>query len=93
MKKFNIIITTIISNAQVIVEDGCNAITFINQGATIAQVNGIILQPGSGTASGESFTFGGHQNELFRGRIDVGFPSTAIGKMIVIQKVYLQFEK
>ena len=89
MKFFNFLNTPIKINAGVVVEDKCNAYTVINLGTSVATVNGITLNPGTpGTNNGESISLGGHEGEIFRGRIDISFVG-AKGFVMVIQKIYL----
>ena len=86
---FNIIPATFRNPASVIMQERCNSFFVINQGTTIAVVNGVVLNPGvAGTNNGESFIFGGNKGELFRGRVDISFPS-GTGNVLTIQKVYL----
>lgn len=85
---YNIIPTVYRKNAAVIIQEMCNSVILINQGTTIATVNGVVLNPGTaGVNNGESFTFGGNVGEIFKGRIDINFPSGA-GNVLSIQKIY-----
>ena len=87
---YNFLINYYTVNTHVIVDDKCNGFTVINKGTVDGMVNGIILKPGTATATGESISFGGNVGEIFRGRIDISFPSgSAGGNLVVIQKIYL----
>ena len=87
--EYNNIIQTVKTNKGIAIEEMCNAVTIINVGTTLCTVQGIPLNPGTpGTNNGESFTFGGNKGEIFRGRLDIGF-ATSAGNAIVIQKIYI----
>lgn len=87
---YNFLINIYTENTRVIVDERCNGFTAINKGLVDAEVNGVILKPGTATGSGESVSFGGNFGEIFRGRIDVIFPNGAVGANVCfIQKVYL----
>ena len=87
---YNFLINFYTQNTHVIVDEMCNGYTAINKGTIRAMINGIELLPGSGTASGESISFGGNLGEIFSGRIDVTFPSGNVGANVcLIQKIYL----
>lgn len=88
-KYFNFLVNNYKINSPIVIDERCNAFTIINVGTTIAFYNGIPLNPGTpGTNNGESVSLGGHEGEIFRGRIDVSFV-TASGNVVVIQKIYL----
>lgn len=74
------------------VDERCNGVTFINRGDGVAFVNGIPLAPsplGVGFA-GESISFGGNKDELFRGMIDLKFaPGATVTEVVIVQKFYL----
>lgn len=87
---YNFLINIYTQNTHVIVDEGCNGFTAINKGTVDTSINGIILKPGTGTASGESISFGGNLGEIYKGRIDVTFPSGSAGaNVVIIQKIYL----
>jgi hypothetical protein len=88
--KYNTLYNNYKVNSLVIIDQFCNSWTAINLGTTAATVNGIPLNAGvPGTNNGESFSIGGNISEIFMGRIDVGFPATGIGNVLIIQKIYL----
>jgi hypothetical protein len=90
---YNIIYTTYRANTSMIIPRLCNSIIAINQGVTVATVNGVILNPGTaGVNNGESFVFGGNKGEIFYGRVDISFP-TGAGNVLVVQKIYLFSEQ
>jgi hypothetical protein len=81
------------ANAHVQLDRYCNGVTVVNIGLTNMTVNQVPLAPPIAPALlGEAQIFGGNRNELFRGRIDVGFTAGAGSRCIVIQKVYVQYE-
>jgi hypothetical protein len=85
---YNIIPTTYRQNSSVIIQEMCNSVVLINQGTTVATINGVVLNPGTpGVNNGESFTFGGNVGEIFMGRIDISF-ATGMGNILAIQKIY-----
>lgn len=87
---YNHIFKTVRGNASVTVEQNCNSYSAINTGATLATVNGVPINAGvPGTNNGESISFNGNKGEIYKGRIDVNFPVTAGGEVILIQKIYL----
>lgn len=87
---FNFIQKNVNSNTQVSVEQTCNSFTVLNTGTTVAMINFIPLNPGTpGVNNGESISFGGLKGEILKGRIDISFPATGRGNVIVIQKIYL----
>ena len=78
------------TNTRVVVEYLCNGWTVINIGTTVAIVNGVPLNPGTpGTNNGESVSKGGNKGEFYKGLIEISFPATGAGNVIVIQKIYL----
>lgn len=82
-------IFTVLNSSSVIFGDYCNGFTVINIGATQAEWNHIPLAPPVAPALlGESITIGGNVGELFKGRIDISFPSGS-GIVKVIVKKYL----
>ena len=86
---YNIIPNIFRGNTAMIIPPHCNSIIFINQGTTIATVNGVVLNPGTpGVSNGESFQFGGNLGEEYNGRVDINFP-TGAGNVLAVQKIYL----
>lgn len=86
---YNFSAITVLENRGVDVDANCNAVSFLNTGATLAIVNGIPLNPGvPGVSNGESFSIPGNKDEYFHGRIDVQFTGGA-GTLLVIQKFYI----
>lgn len=88
MKKYNLIFQQCIESQSIYLLDNVNGYTVINQGLTDCAVNGVVLKAGTATASGESLSIGGNENEIFKGRIDLKI-DTNIGNVQVIQKIYL----
>lgn len=89
MSNYNFSVLTYTDSTPVEVDPQCNSLNFINTGATLATVNGIPINPGiAGVSNGESFSIGGNQDEIFKGRIDIDFPNGA-GSVTVVQKYYL----
>jgi hypothetical protein len=90
MTSFNWASINVLENRPVEVDPKCNALTFINIGATLAIVNGVPLNPTLVPgANGESFSIPGNYGEFFNGRIDVSF-QTGAGNLLVIQKYYTE---
>ena len=88
---WNIVTGFITRNSSVAVEELCFSVVVVNIGAVAMTVNGIPLAaPVAPSLLGESFTFGAHKKDIFRGRIDVGFTGGA-GRCAVIQNVYLDY--
>lgn len=86
---YNFASIQVAENRAVEIDRNCNSISFLNIGTTIATVNGIPLHPGApGTNNGESFSIPGNAQEIFKGRVDVGFTGGA-GLLLVIQKFYV----
>lgn len=82
------------ANAHVQLDRYCNGVTVVNIGATNMTVNHVPLAPPVAPALlGEAQTFGGNRNELFRGRIDIGFTAGAGSRCIVIQKIYVKYQE
>jgi hypothetical protein len=90
-RKFNVTTISVSKNQGVEIDPLTNALTFINTGNTLVNVNGIPLNAGvPGTNNGESFSIPGNYDEVFSGRIDVAFPGGGAGaQLLVIQKFYL----
>lgn len=89
---YNIYTTAYNANAKVIVDPRCNGVTVVNTGTTNMLVNGIPLAPPiAPQLLGESFSFGGNKEEIFYGRLDIGFTGGA-GQCIVVQKFYVEFQ-
>lgn len=89
---YNIINSAFTVNTKVEVDRYCNGFTVVNTGATNMVVNGVPLAPPVAPALlGESVSFGGNRNEIFYGRIDIGFAGGA-GNCTVSQKVYIDFQ-
>lgn len=71
------------------IEKGCNGVTVINKGTTLALWNGLPLNPG------ESMSVGGNEGEVFIGRVDISFvipvpaPAVITNSAWVIQKFYV----
>lgn len=88
---YNIVPRAVLENTSIEIMPNCNSITIINIGTTQATVNYFIpLNAGvPGTSNGESFTFGGNRLEIFNGRLDIAFPGTGAGNVVVIQKIYI----
>jgi hypothetical protein len=87
-RTYNFAAIQVNENRGVEVDSQCNAVSFLNIGATLARVNGVPLHPGvPGVSNGESFSLPGNLSEFFRGRIDVQFTGGA-GSLLVIQKFY-----
>ena len=92
---YNYIPKTIVINASVVMDQNCNGVFIINIGSSLAQIDnlGIPLNAGTpGTSNGDSFTIGGNKGELFHGRLDISFPGTGAGVVVVVQKIYLPNE-
>ena len=76
-------------NAQIDIDQLCNAITVKNAGTTLVLIQGDILQPG------ESKAMGGNRMEILRGRFDIRFQTQVPPPLIitnlafVTQKFYL----
>lgn len=78
-------------NLTIEVDRLCNSVTVVNIGATNMTANQVPLAPPVAPALlGESFTFGGHKKDIYRGRIDIGFTG-GIGRAIIIQNVYVEY--
>jgi hypothetical protein len=87
---YNIAVLTIEQNQPVDPGTNTNGFTVINTGTVTALVNGIPLNAGiPGTSNGESFSIGGNYGEIFKGRLDISFPTSGNGQVLVIQKFYL----
>lgn len=85
---YNVSVTQYSKNQQAVIDSHCNGWTAINIGTTVVNVKGIPLNPGTpGTNNGESFTIGGNAGEIFKGRVDIEFP-TGSGNVLLIQKFY-----
>lgn len=90
---YNIETTFYRRNDSVVIDKLCNSVTIVNTGATAMTVNKVPLAaPVAPNLLGESFTFGGNRNEIFKGRIDIAFTGGA-GQCIVAQKFYLPNNK
>lgn len=93
--RYNYVPKTIVTPASVVMDENCNGVFIINTGATLAQIDnlGIPLNAGvPGTSNGDSFSIGGNKGELFHGRLDISFPATGAGIVVVVQKIYLPDE-
>lgn len=89
MTTYNFSVLVYNDSAPVEIDPQCNSLNFINTGSTVAEVNGVPLNPGiAGVSNGESFSIGGNQDEIFKGRVDINFPAGA-GSLTVVQKYYL----
>lgn len=64
------------------IESNCNAIVFINTGTTIAQVNGIFLQPN------QSIAFNGNQCEIDVTKYYCSFSGAGTNQLTVIRKLF-----
>lgn len=90
---YNVSIQEYQQPSKVIVDKYCNGVTVVNIGATNMRINGIPLAPPvAPQLIGESYTFGGNRNEIFYGRLDIGFTG-GTGNCLVIQKYYIPFQK
>lgn len=91
---YNIAISEITKPGQVIVMDNCNGFTFVNDGQTIAYVNGMPLYPGNPAPApppnflGDAWEIGGNEGEEYKGLINVRFDGVGNDKLIVVQKNY-----
>lgn len=72
--------------SQVKVDEFCNGITVKNIGAAPAAT---VLFNGIPLLINESFSLGGNEREIFRGRIDIDFTGLGSTLAVVIQKYYL----
>lgn len=93
-RKFNLSTKNVTASGSITMERGCNTATFINTGDNIVTVNDVVLYPGTpGTSVGDSFTFGGNQDEVFAGFIKVAFQSVSAGQQLtIIQKYYGDYQ-
>jgi hypothetical protein len=69
----------------------CNGFTVTNIGDTICTVNDQIFYPGvPGTSLGDSRSFGGNANEVYKGNIKVAFanPAGAAPQIEIVYKTY-----
>jgi hypothetical protein len=89
--EFNIIQQNVVTQAEIEVHKGCNAVTVRNIGDDIILFNGIPLQPPPGVGlSGESVSFEGNIGEVYRGRIQISFAGVGINPNCEItQKFYI----
>lgn len=74
------------------VVNNCNAFTFVNVGDTIANVNGMIIYPGTvGTNLGDARQIGGNEGEVYIGTIKLAFdfPGGANPAVEITQKFYI----
>lgn len=86
---YNLIPMRYASNTKVVVDPYCNGFSVVNIGASNMEVNGVPLAPPVAPALlGESVSFGGNENEIFKGRIDISFTGAA-GLCIVTQKIFI----
>lgn len=77
-------------NQNITLDENCNGITVINNGATAAFLNEIPLNAGvPGTNNGESLTIGGNKGEVLKGRVSIRFAAGVGSSVIVIQKFYI----
>ena len=91
---YNIETTFYRRNDSVVIDKMCNSVTIINTGTTAMTVNKVPLAaPIAPNLLGESFTFGGNRNEIFKGRIDISFQPAGAGQCIGAQKIYLPNNK
>ena len=65
------------------IESNCNAITFINSGTNVAQVNGIYLQPN------QSLELGGNYCEIDVTKYYCSFSGAGINQLTVIRKLFV----
>lgn len=71
------------------VRSNCNSITFINTGSTVAQVNGINLQPPATIGeNGEQLVISGNEGEVDKSIYRISFAGTGDNILQVIRKVY-----
>ena len=85
-RRYNIFPQMYTAPHNVNVDKGCNGFTVKNTSATTtALLNGVPILPL------ESVTFGGNENEIYVGRIDISFvtPGSAANQVWVIQKFYM----
>lgn len=64
------------------IEANCNAITFVNTGTSVAQVNGIYLQPN------QSLQLAGNECELDVTKYYCSFSGAGVNQLTVIRKLY-----
>src|SRR5688572_33027032 len=75
---YNIVVTEYSGNAELQVDQFCNGITVVNTGTVAMDVNGVPLAPPvAPMLLGEAQSFGGNRNEIFYGRINIGFVAAA----------------
>jgi hypothetical protein len=72
------------------VPDLCNGFTVTNIGDAIARVNDQIFYPGvPGTSLGDSRSYGGNENEIYKGVIKVAFDAVGANPQIeIVYKTY-----
>lgn len=78
----------ITQNSLIDLDPLCNGLNIINIGSSVANVNGVPLQPpAAGESVGDSYTIGGNKGEILQGRVNISFTG-AVGKVVVVQKFY-----
>lgn len=92
-RKWNITTIVVDKSGFFDVVELCNMVMVTNVGNTIVQVNDMVLFPGVlGVSLGDSRTFGGHQNEIYKGIIKVSFlvPVGTSPRLEIVQKFYME---
>jgi hypothetical protein len=90
-KKYNFQPTTVQKSDWYNVPDLCNGFTVTNVGDTLCVVNDQIFYPGvPGTSLGDSRSYGGNENEIYKGIIKVAFanPGGALPSLEIVYKTY-----
>lgn len=72
----------------IVMEDECTSFVIVNTGATVAEFNGLPLQPGSPGVTGDSIAVSGNNDEIFTGRVDISFPA-GNGEVMIFQQLYV----
>lgn len=94
-RAWNMVVSLETQSKNLIVQRGCFGIMFTNRGDTVANINGIVINPSTTPATdlGDSRSIAGHKNDIYKGSLTLTIATGGTNPLVeVIQLFYTDYQ-